>query len=69
MTRYMEPAPLKRAIQRELENPLATMILETTFAEGAIIQVDMEDDHLRFAIQSTETLPMTAEHAAGRSQS
>ena len=36
--------PLKRAIQRELENPLATMILETTFAEGAIIQVDMEDD-------------------------
>jgi len=56
--------PLKRAIQRELENPLATMILETTFAEGAIIQVDMEDDHLRFAIQSTETLPMTAEHAA-----
>lgn len=26
--------PLKRAIQRLLENPIATEILETTFAQG-----------------------------------
>lgn len=38
--------PLKRAIQRELENPIATKILETTFGEGAVITVDLEDDHL-----------------------
>jgi ATP-dependent Clp protease ATP-binding subunit ClpB len=56
--------PLKRAIQRELENPLATMILETTFAEGAIIQIDMEDDHLRFQSQAPETLSVAAENAS-----
>ncbi len=32
--------PLKRAIQRELQNPIATKILETTFGEGDTIYVD-----------------------------
>jgi ATP-dependent Clp protease ATP-binding subunit ClpB len=32
--------PLKRAIQRELQNPIATKILETTFGEGDTIFVD-----------------------------
>jgi len=32
--------PLKRAIQRELENPLATKLLENTFTEGDTIMVD-----------------------------
>ena len=33
--------PLKRAIQRELENPLATLILENTFTEGSTVTVDV----------------------------
>ncbi|MGF1517862.1 MAG: ATP-dependent chaperone ClpB [Nodosilinea sp.] len=38
--------PLKRAIQRLLENPIATKILETTFAQGATIVADFENDKL-----------------------
>ncbi|RMD72316.1 MAG: ATP-dependent chaperone ClpB, partial [Cyanobacteria bacterium J149] len=38
--------PLKRAIQRELENPLATKILEMTFTEGDTVLVSFEKDHL-----------------------
>ncbi|BAQ63574.1 ATP-dependent chaperone ClpB [Geminocystis sp. NIES-3709] len=40
--------PLKRAIQRELENPLATKILENTFTEGDKVMVTFEDDRLVF---------------------
>ncbi|MBD2106815.1 ATP-dependent chaperone ClpB [Nodosilinea sp. FACHB-13] len=40
--------PLKRAIQRLLENPIATKILETTFAQGATITVDLQDGKLEF---------------------
>ena len=40
--------PLKRAIQRELENPLATKILETTFSDGDKVMVSFEDDGLVF---------------------
>ncbi len=35
--------PLKRAMQRELQNPIATKILETTFGEGDTIFVDCTD--------------------------
>ncbi len=31
--------PLKRAIQRELENPLATLILEDNFSEGSTVKI------------------------------
>jgi ATP-dependent Clp protease ATP-binding subunit ClpB len=41
--------PLKRAIQRELENPLATKILDQTFTEGDVILVDCEDKQLTFS--------------------
>ncbi|MCY7367536.1 MAG: AAA family ATPase, partial [Chamaesiphon sp.] len=40
--------PLKRAIQRELQNPIATKILETTFGEGDTIFVDCIDRVLTF---------------------
>jgi ATP-dependent Clp protease ATP-binding subunit ClpB len=40
--------PLKRAIQRELENPLATKILEQTFAEGDTVVIDASEDALTF---------------------
>jgi ATP-dependent Clp protease ATP-binding subunit ClpB len=40
--------PLKRAIQRELQNPIATKILENTFAEGDTILIDVVDGALTF---------------------
>jgi ATP-dependent Clp protease ATP-binding subunit ClpB len=36
--------PLKRAIQRMLENPLALELLEGRFAEGDIVRVDVGED-------------------------
>lgn len=40
--------PLKRAIQRWIENPLAQQILAGTFAPGAKITAQLEDDEIRF---------------------
>jgi ATP-dependent Clp protease ATP-binding subunit ClpB len=40
--------PLKRAIQRLVENPLALRLLEGDFADGDTVQVDAEDGELRF---------------------
>lgn len=49
--------PLKRAIQRELENPIANKILETAFNEGDQITVDWQDDQLVFLKQAVEARP------------
>ena len=43
--------PLKRAIQQQLENPLARQILEGKFAAGATIVVEAEQGHLTFHAQ------------------
>jgi len=40
--------PLKRAIQRLVENPLALRLLEGDFADGDTIRVDAEDGQIRF---------------------
>ncbi len=40
--------PLKRVIQRELQDPLAREMLEGKFMDGDAIKVDVEDGHLRF---------------------
>ncbi len=40
--------PLKRAIQRYIENPLAQQILKGEFGEGDIIEVDFKDGEMRF---------------------
>jgi ATP-dependent Clp protease ATP-binding subunit ClpB len=40
--------PLKRAIQRLLENPLALRLLEGDFADGDTVRVDAEDGEVRF---------------------
>lgn len=40
--------PLKRAIQRQLENPIATKILENTFVAGDKILIDCVDGQLIF---------------------
>jgi ATP-dependent Clp protease ATP-binding subunit ClpB len=41
--------PLKRAIQRELENAIATKLLENTFVEGDTIFIDRVDGTLTFS--------------------
>ena len=40
--------PLKRAIQQQVENPLAQEILQGNFRPGDVIEVGVEDDHLDF---------------------
>lgn len=40
--------PLKRALQREILNPLAMKILDRTFGEGDTVVVDYEDGKLTF---------------------
>ena len=40
--------PLKRALQRLVENPLAQRLLEGEFAEGDTIRVDAQNGELVF---------------------
>ncbi len=40
--------PLKRAIQREVLNPLAVKLLDRTFGEGDVVEVDFEADQFTF---------------------
>jgi ATP-dependent Clp protease ATP-binding subunit ClpB len=40
--------PLKRVIQREILNPLAIKLLDGTFREGDVVEVDVENDGLTF---------------------
>ncbi|MBJ7900069.1 MAG: ATP-dependent chaperone ClpB [Cyanobacteria bacterium RI_101] len=46
--------PLKRAIQRELENPIATKILENTFTAEDTIYIDCADNQLTFAKEKAQ---------------
>jgi len=41
--------PLRRAIERYVENPLSSMILSGEFAEGATVRVTVGDDGLSFS--------------------
>jgi ATP-dependent Clp protease ATP-binding subunit ClpB len=41
--------PLKRSIQREVENPLATKLLENTFVSGDTIIIDKAETGLSFS--------------------
>jgi ATP-dependent Clp protease ATP-binding subunit ClpB len=43
--------PLKRTIQRELQDPLAMKILQGEFREGDTVIVDVRDDELVFTKQ------------------
>jgi ATP-dependent Clp protease ATP-binding subunit ClpB len=40
--------PLKRAIQRELQDPLALKILQSEFREGDTVRVDADGNGLTF---------------------
>ncbi|RMH71653.1 MAG: ATP-dependent Clp protease ATP-binding subunit [Gemmatimonadetes bacterium] len=44
--------PLKRAIQKELEDPLSEEMLRGDFEAGDTIVVDRKDDHLTFRVKS-----------------
>jgi ATP-dependent Clp protease ATP-binding subunit ClpB len=57
--------PLKRAIQKEIENPIATKILENTFIEGDTIVVDVSDHKLAF----TKKQPVTNNQSTPTRQS
>jgi ATP-dependent Clp protease ATP-binding subunit ClpB len=41
--------PLKRAIQRLVENPLALRLLEGDFADGDTVRLEADGDELVFA--------------------
>ena len=45
--------PLKRTIQRLIQDPLAVKILEGEFKEGDAIQIDADDDNLVFNLGSS----------------
>ncbi len=45
--------PLKRALQREILNPLALRILDGTFKEGDVVLVDYEEGKITFAKEVT----------------
>jgi ATP-dependent Clp protease ATP-binding subunit ClpB len=47
--------PLKRAIQRMVENPLALRLLEGEFGEGDTIRVDVRDGELGFELADVRT--------------
>ena len=49
--------PLKRAIQRLVENPLALRLLEGDFAEGDTIRVDAQNGELVFEKADSRPLP------------
>jgi ATP-dependent Clp protease ATP-binding subunit ClpC len=45
--------PLRRAIQRYVENPISTKILQGEFKEGDIVAISLKDDNLSFAALKT----------------
>ncbi|MFZ9713142.1 MAG: hypothetical protein ACO3B2_03665, partial [Vulcanococcus sp.] len=50
--------PLKRAIQRELETPIAKGILGGQFTGGHDVMVDVENGKLRFQQMDPSKLPV-----------
>jgi ATP-dependent Clp protease ATP-binding subunit ClpB len=48
--------PLKRALQREILNPLAMKILDRTFREGDTVLVDYKQDTLHFTGEKASTV-------------
>ncbi|MEL6399020.1 MAG: ATP-dependent chaperone ClpB [Cyanobacteria bacterium J06626_4] len=56
--------PLKRAIQKELENPIATKILEEAFPEGSLVQVSLQSGKLVFACRQDKTAVVATDEAA-----
>ncbi|WP_287129111.1 ATP-dependent chaperone ClpB [Candidatus Cyanaurora vandensis] len=53
--------PLKRAIQRELENPIATHLLSGDFPEGSTIYVDVTNEGLSFTARPANQLSVSTD--------
>jgi len=51
--------PLKRLIQKEIENPLSLKLLKGEYADGDHIVIDEDDDELTFK-KSSELVPVSA---------
>jgi ATP-dependent Clp protease ATP-binding subunit ClpC len=49
--------PLRRAIERYVENPLSSSILAGTFKGGDTIVVDLESDELKFSTKNADSPP------------
>jgi ATP-dependent Clp protease ATP-binding subunit ClpA len=45
--------PLKRLIQKDIENPLSLEILKGNFSDGDTIKIDSEGDGLKFVKESS----------------
>jgi ATP-dependent Clp protease ATP-binding subunit ClpB len=52
--------PLKRVIQRLLQNPIALEVLEGQYHAGDVIRVDRQGDALRFSRRSSVAEPVSA---------
>ncbi len=61
--------PLRRAIQRELENPLARRILAGEFGDGQVVKIDAADGALSFNDSIETKTPRPAAPAPGSSSS
>jgi ATP-dependent Clp protease ATP-binding subunit ClpC len=48
--------PLRRAVERYIENPLSTKVLRGEFNEGDIVNVDLVDDTLTFTARAAEVV-------------
>jgi ATP-dependent Clp protease ATP-binding subunit ClpB len=48
--------PLKRTIQRRIQNPLAMRLLQSEFKPGQTIEVDYQDGQFTFTAERTEKL-------------
>ena len=55
--------PLRRTIQRRIENPLAREVLAGTFADGDVAQVDFTDGEFRFTKAAAEVREPEPAHA------
>ncbi|MFX0592668.1 ATP-dependent Clp protease ATP-binding subunit [Melissospora conviva] len=57
--------PLRRVIQREVENPLSTMLLDGAISSGQQVRVGVRDDRLNFDVSAaarTDRTPATSTH-------
>src|SRR6202166_1150373 len=57
--------PLKRVIQRRLQDPIAMAILEGRFTEGDTVEVDTKDGQITIGRAAPSTPPPVAETVAG----
>ena len=55
--------PLKRAVQRMLQNPLALAVLEGTFKEGDVIVADVQEGSLAFSFRHGDATDAAAQAA------